>query len=59
MENARVVRDMEIAKQIQLSLLPASPPDLPGVRFASCCVPAAHVVVIITISLFVAKTWLT
>jgi sigma-B regulation protein RsbU (phosphoserine phosphatase) len=43
LENARVVRDMEIAKQIQLSLLPASPPDLPGVRFASCCVPATHV----------------
>ncbi|WP_243371369.1 SpoIIE family protein phosphatase [Geotalea sp. SG265] len=43
LENARVVRDMEIAKQIQLSLLPASPPDLPGARFASCCVPATHV----------------
>ena len=43
LENARVLRDMEIAKQIQLSLLPASFPDLPGVRFACRCVPAAHV----------------
>lgn len=43
LENARVLRDMEIAKQIQVSLLPASFPYLPGVRFAGCCVPAAHV----------------
>lgn len=43
LENARVLRDMEIAKQIQLSLLPASFPYLPGVRFACRCVPAAHV----------------
>jgi phosphoserine phosphatase RsbU/P len=43
LENARVVRDMEIAKQIQMSLLPAAMPDLPGVRISSVCLPAAHV----------------
>ncbi|WP_136525110.1 SpoIIE family protein phosphatase [Geomonas ferrireducens] len=43
LENARVTRDLELAKQIQLSLLPESPPSLPGLRIASRCVPAAHV----------------
>ncbi|WP_224982671.1 SpoIIE family protein phosphatase [Geomonas agri] len=43
LENARVTRDLELAKQIQLSLLPEHPPTLPGVRIASRCVPAAHV----------------
>ncbi|KAF0221181.1 MAG: putative GAF sensor [Geobacteraceae bacterium] len=43
LENARVLRDMELAKQIQLSLLPAAPPELKGVRFAARCVPATHV----------------
>ncbi|UPU34434.1 SpoIIE family protein phosphatase [Geomonas paludis] len=43
LENARVTRDLELAKQIQLSLLPEAPPTLPGVRIASRCVPAAHV----------------
>jgi sigma-B regulation protein RsbU (phosphoserine phosphatase) len=42
-ENARVARDMELAKQIQRSLLPAEPPRLPGLEFATLCVPAAHV----------------
>ncbi len=41
--NARVKRDMEIAEQIQLSLLPASPPSLFGVELAGRCWPAAHV----------------
>jgi sigma-B regulation protein RsbU (phosphoserine phosphatase) len=41
--NARVKRDMEIAEQIQLSLLPAAPPDLSGVELAGRCYPAAHV----------------
>jgi phosphoserine phosphatase RsbU/P len=41
--NARVKRDMEIAEQIQLSLLPASPPQLFGIELAGRCYPAAHV----------------
>lgn len=41
--NARVKRDMEIAEQIQLSLLPAAPPSLFGVDLAGRCWPAAHV----------------
>ncbi|MBT0662751.1 SpoIIE family protein phosphatase [Geobacter pelophilus] len=43
LETARVTRDMELARQIQLSLLPSSPPDVPGLLFASRCLPAAHV----------------
>ena len=43
LENARVTRDLELAKQIQLSLLPASPPRLAGVQFACRCTPATHV----------------
>jgi sigma-B regulation protein RsbU (phosphoserine phosphatase) len=42
-ENARVLRDMELAKQIQLSLLPAKPPQINGAEFASLCIQAAHV----------------
>lgn len=42
-EYSRMLRDMELARQIQLSLLPASPPELAGVMLAGCCVPAAHV----------------
>ncbi len=43
LENARVMRDMEIAKQIQRSLLPTVPPALPGMLIAGSCLPAAHV----------------
>jgi PAS domain S-box-containing protein len=43
LENSRMLRDMELARQIQLSLLPTAPPELPGVVLAGCCVPAAHV----------------
>ena len=43
LENARVLRDMEIAKQIQRSLLPTVPPALPGMSIAGSCLPAAHV----------------
>jgi sigma-B regulation protein RsbU (phosphoserine phosphatase) len=43
LENVRVAREMEIAQQIQLSLLPATPPDLTGTEFACRCVPATHV----------------
>ncbi len=41
--NARVKRDMEIAEQIQLSLLPAAPPEMFGIELAGRCYPAAHV----------------
>jgi sigma-B regulation protein RsbU (phosphoserine phosphatase) len=34
---------MELARQIQLSLLPAAPPELSGVVLAGCCVPATQV----------------
>jgi sigma-B regulation protein RsbU (phosphoserine phosphatase) len=43
LEKAKVLNEMEIAKQIQLSLLPAAPPELNGVKFAALCVPATHV----------------
>lgn len=43
MENFRMLRDMELARQIQLSLLPTTPPELPGIQLAGCCVPATHV----------------
>lgn len=43
MEKERVINEMEIARQIQLSLLPAAPPDIEGVQIACRCVPAAHV----------------
>ncbi|AJE03760.1 sodium:solute symporter family transporter [Geobacter pickeringii] len=43
LEHARVVNEMEIAKQIQLSLLPSSPPTLPGIAIAGRCKPATHV----------------
>ena len=43
LENERVKRDMEIAKQIQRSLLPTIPPALPGMLIAGSCLPAAHV----------------
>ena len=43
LENARVTRDLELAKQIQLSLLPEKAPLVQGMSIASRCVPAAHV----------------
>jgi sigma-B regulation protein RsbU (phosphoserine phosphatase) len=43
LDNARVRRDMEIAEQIQLSLLPAEPPTLFGIELAGRCYPATHV----------------
>lgn len=43
LENIQMSREMEIAKRIQLSLLPAFPPKLYGVQCASRCVPATHV----------------
>lgn len=43
LKNAAVTHEMEIAKQIQLSLLPETPPHLPGVQIASMSVSADHV----------------
>lgn len=43
LKNARVVRDMEIAQQIQMSLLPASPPEVAGIEIGGRCISAAHV----------------
>ncbi|MBI5485659.1 MAG: PP2C family protein-serine/threonine phosphatase, partial [Deltaproteobacteria bacterium] len=39
----RVTRDMEIASQIQISLLPESVPELFGLEIAGRCISAAHV----------------
>ena len=43
LKNAAVAQEMELAKQIQLSLLPESPPNLPGVQIAFLSVAAEHV----------------
>ncbi len=42
LENARVARELEIAKQIQLSLLPAAPPEFAWAKFAARCIPATQ-----------------
>lgn len=39
----RLEREMELARQVQQSLLPQGFPDLPGFRFAARCVPARQV----------------
>ncbi|NVN89867.1 MAG: SpoIIE family protein phosphatase [Desulfuromonadales bacterium] len=43
LQNARIKRDMEIAQQIQISLLPSEPPELFGIEIGGRCVSAAHV----------------
>lgn len=43
LKNAAVLHEMEIAKQIQLSLLPEAPPDLAGIQIASLSISAEHV----------------
>jgi sigma-B regulation protein RsbU (phosphoserine phosphatase) len=43
LENSLMLRDMQLARHIQLSLLPAAPPELPGAVLAGLCIPAAHV----------------
>ncbi|MBL0225692.1 MAG: SpoIIE family protein phosphatase [Geobacteraceae bacterium] len=43
LKNARVMRDMEIAQQIQISFLPESPPELFGIEMGGRCMSAAHV----------------
>ncbi len=39
----RVKREMEIAQQIQMGLLPAKPPQLLGIELAGRCLPATQV----------------
>ncbi len=39
----RVKREMEIAQQIQMGLLPAVPPEVPGIELAGRCLPATQV----------------
>ena len=41
--NTRIHRDMEIAKQIQISLLPSVAPELFGIEIGGRCISAAHV----------------
>ena len=43
LDNARINRELEIAKEIQQSFLSSFPSQLPGLQMASCCKPAAHV----------------
>lgn len=43
LKNAAVAHEMEIAKQIQLSLLPEEPPLIPGMQIAYLSVAADHV----------------
>ncbi|KAB0666709.1 SpoIIE family protein phosphatase [Oryzomonas japonica] len=43
LKNARVTRDMEIAQQIQISLLPDAAPETFGIDLAGRCISAAHV----------------
>lgn len=42
LEHSRMLREMELARQIQLSLLPVTPPEVPGVTLAGFCLPADH-----------------
>lgn len=42
-ENSRLLREMELARNIQLSLLPVAPPQVPGVSLSGYCLPATHV----------------
>jgi phosphoserine phosphatase RsbU/P len=43
LENNSMLKEMEIAKQIQLSLLPPAPPPLTGIDCAGRCVSATHI----------------
>ena len=43
LERAKVMKEMEIAKQIQMSLLPLAPPEIKGVELEGRCISAAHV----------------
>ncbi|MEI6305441.1 MAG: SpoIIE family protein phosphatase, partial [Deltaproteobacteria bacterium] len=43
LEHASMMRDMEIAQQIQMSLLPENAPVMAGIEMGGACVSAAHV----------------
>lgn len=43
LDNARINRELEIAREIQQSFLSSCPAQLPGLLMACCCQPAAHV----------------
>ena len=43
LENNSIVKELEIAKQIQISLLPPAPPPMPGIDCAGRCVAATHI----------------
>jgi phosphoserine phosphatase RsbU/P len=43
LENNSILKELEIAKQIQLSLLPPSPPPMQGIDCAGRCVSATHI----------------
>lgn len=43
LENICIKRDLDMAREIQRSLLPDAPPRIPGIRVACCCSPAASV----------------
>ena len=43
LENTSILKEMEIAKQIQLSLLPPAPPPMKGIDCAGRCVAATHI----------------
>ncbi|HCE66636.1 MAG TPA: histidine kinase [Geobacter sp.] len=43
LDNARIKRELEIAQEVQQSLLPAHPPERPGLLVACNCVPASNV----------------
>lgn len=42
-EKERLESDLQLAAEIQRSLLPQRPPEVPGVQLAAACRPAAHV----------------
>jgi sigma-B regulation protein RsbU (phosphoserine phosphatase) len=42
-ERERLEEELRIARQIQMSLLPAGPVEMPGLRVAALCLPAAEV----------------
>lgn len=43
LDNTRIKRELEIAQEIQQSLLPSSPPMVGGLQVACRCLPAANV----------------
>jgi MFS family permease len=42
-ERERLIRELEIARQVQLGFLPKSLPQIPGLEVASLCLPAKEV----------------